>query len=690
MTSDNLMEQLKLEAQKARHAQAMRSHRRPATMNSAMFNEPKRVLQEDGPTMTQIHNVLGNHQDFCEGRVKGSVHKYDFEKTLRTTLRDANNQQKYKKLSPVDADLTKDNNELDKIIAEMTGIRSPITAILTPEKIKNPQPPFVKNIKTDLAVRPSDEKPCNSSSSDDDINLHSKPLDLSQEKEAIIEEMNNLMPMMLSPMEDGPPVSSNIELLKPQVDLAQDLWMSDSDDESEKFDASPSSQRQPPPQKSAPSKTISTSGSATDTTTPTTTTTPSLPPPLKITTATTTTTTVATTPSSSSLLSSNTSMVTKITPKTVLPPLAPPSTSSTATEKEFNYRDLKRNAESDPQEHRLKITKTDVQSSKSEAKTDTVKTDSNKKDVAVNKSSALPTRGNLFASSSAANIADPRVNVDFYFQAATKVKHEGNKKRDAFEKAYLYMRSVFYYVLCGIAMEKSHMHQESKKMFYETLKLLDDIGYFRQYPQESKLTVLRLLLMSAIYKKLYDLNKKVADNLRQALDEHYKQYSSNTSVSTTAQFHTPSPRPNSNISTPSSRSTPSPSGSIDSIRSQGSSTSANTTTSCSSSTSSCSSSTTPPSSINSHSSSVTNVSTTPEPSLSIPKNIHSVTRNYVEIMDYIAKAHLFYDQAAIQMDNCKDFVEILNNSQYKTISLHSSLSEHLVYLIAGLKLLQKS
>ena len=311
------------------------------------------------------------------------------------------------------------------------------------------------------------------------------------------------------------------------------------------------------------------------------------------------------------------------------------------------------------------------------------------------------------SNSNSSSSSKQKNSVISYFQDATKIKHEGNKKTDVFEKAYLYMRSVVYYILCGIAMEKSRKYQDCYKMFSETLELLEQIGHYHQYPQEPKLAVLRLLLMSAICKKLYDLKKKVADNLRQALDEHYKQYSSRASASATAQSHTPSPvRPNLNISTPSSRSTPSPSGSIDSIRSQGSSTSdarsthsANTTTSCSatttttnttSSSSSSSSSTTPSSSINPHLSSVTNASI---PSSShtvvIPKCIHSITRNYMEIMDYLAKAHQYSDQAAIQRDNCKDFTELLH-SRYKTISLQSSIVEHVDYVKAGLLLLQNS
>lgn len=287
------------------------------------------------------------------------------------------------------------------------------------------------------------------------------------------------------------------------------------------------------------------------------------------------------------------------------------------------------------------------------------------------------------------------------------MKHEGNKKTDVFEKAYLYMQSVVYYVLCGVAMEKSRKHQDCYKMFSETFELLDQIGHYHQYPQEQKFSVLRLLLMSAISKKLYDLKKKVAENLRQALDEHYKQYSSSAPVSGTAHSHTPSPvRPNLNISTPSSRSTPSPSGSIDSIRSQGSSTSdarltpsatsANNTTTTSSSstttntTSSCSSSSTISSSINPHPSSVTNASTpSSSQTVTIPKRIYSITRNYMEIMDYLVKAHHYSDQAAIQRDNCKDFTELLN-SRCKTISLQSSILEHVDYVKAGLQLLQNS
>lgn len=164
-------------------------------------------------------------------------------------------------LSPDNADLTeeKHKNDLDTIIAEMTCIKSPITAINTPEKIKNVQPPFPKNINSDLAVsdsegsvsdaderRPSDGKPCNSSSSDEDANLDVKRLDLSQEKEAITEEVKNHMSMMLSPMMDGPPVSSNVERLRAQDDLSQDLEMSDSDNESIKSGSSPNSQNQQP------------------------------------------------------------------------------------------------------------------------------------------------------------------------------------------------------------------------------------------------------------------------------------------------------------------------------------------------------------------------------------------------------------------------------------------------------------
>ena len=69
MISHNQKEQLKLEAQKARHAQAMR----PATMNSAVFNEPKRVQQEDASFMTKIHNVLGTYPNVFEGILKRSL-----------------------------------------------------------------------------------------------------------------------------------------------------------------------------------------------------------------------------------------------------------------------------------------------------------------------------------------------------------------------------------------------------------------------------------------------------------------------------------------------------------------------------------------------------------------------------------------------------------------------------------------
>ena len=65
MISHNQNEQLKLEAQKARHALAMQSHWPSATMNSVLFNKPKRVQRED-ESRTQTYKVLGYYNDIEE------------------------------------------------------------------------------------------------------------------------------------------------------------------------------------------------------------------------------------------------------------------------------------------------------------------------------------------------------------------------------------------------------------------------------------------------------------------------------------------------------------------------------------------------------------------------------------------------------------------------------------------------
>lgn len=325
-------------------------------------------------------------------------------------------------------------------------------------------------------------------------------------------------------------------------------------------------------------------------------------------------------------------------------------------------------------------------SSRSSSNTSSSTSNSKRSSDAI-KSGRPPAKVQLTASSK------HKSSANSYFQEATRMKHEGNKKTDIFEKSFLYMQSVVYYVQSGIAMEKSRKEQDCQKMFSETLELLGQIGHYHQYQQEQKLSVLRLMLMSAICKKLYDVKRKVAENLRQVLDEHYKQSSSSTS---TTNAHTPSPvRPNLNISTPSSRSTPSPSGSIDSIRSQGSSTSdARLTPSANSSSSTAAttnitSSSLPSSSINPHVSSGTSSSSSSSQTLVIPKRIHSITRNYIDIMDYLAKANHYSEQAAIQRDSCKDFIERLN-LRCKTISWQSSISEYVEYVKAGLQLLQDS
>ncbi|XP_014770443.1 dentin sialophosphoprotein [Octopus bimaculoides] len=286
--------------------------------------------------------------------------------------------------------------------------------------------------------------------------------------------------------------------------------------------------------------------------------------------------------------------------------------------------------------------------------------------------------------------------ADHFFQEAKRMKHEGNKLTDIFEKSFLYMNAVVSYVQCGIALEKDQ-EQRCFRMFGEIFDFLNQIGHYHQYPHEPQISLLRLLLMSRVCKKLYDMKKKVADNLKLAIDEYNKQ-----SSSTSLPSHTPSPhRPNWNTSTPSSRSTPSPSGSIDSIRSQGSNASdARLTPSASSSnavsaTSHSSShisnnSTSSSSSSNPNSSSLTG-SSLPSSSqtVTIPKRIHSITQNYIEILDYIVKTHNYWEQAENQKESCKDFIDLLH-TRCNYISLQSSIFQYVEYVRVGLQILRES
>ncbi|CAI9737826.1 Hypothetical predicted protein [Octopus vulgaris] len=287
--------------------------------------------------------------------------------------------------------------------------------------------------------------------------------------------------------------------------------------------------------------------------------------------------------------------------------------------------------------------------------------------------------------------------ADHFFQEAKRMKHEGNKLTDIFEKSFLYMNAVVSYVQCGIALEKDQ-EQRCFRMFGEIFDFLNQIGHYHQYPHEQKISLLRLLLMSRVCKKLYDMKKKVADNLKQAIDEYNKQTST-----TSLPSHTPSPhRPNWNTSTPSSRSTPSPSGSIDSIRSQGSnasdarltpsasSSNAVSATSHSSSSHISNNSTSSSSSSNPNSSSLTG-SALPSSSqtVTIPKRIHSITQNYIEILDYIVKTHNYWEQAEIQKENCKDFIDLLH-TRCKYISLQSSIFQYVEYVRVGLQILRES
>ena len=112
MISHHKKEQLKEEAQKARHAQAMRSLQRPQTMNSTLFNEPRRIQQDsDTPMMKNIHKVLGNYQEGVEEIGKRAGQIYDIDKNMRSTSRDVNNQQKYK-IRPNGVNRTPNNNSL--------------------------------------------------------------------------------------------------------------------------------------------------------------------------------------------------------------------------------------------------------------------------------------------------------------------------------------------------------------------------------------------------------------------------------------------------------------------------------------------------------------------------------------------------------------------------------------------------